>query len=87
VIPQTAVRPSERGFLAYIVEGDVARERELTLGLRTADGRVEVRSGVKPGEKLVIRGAEALQDGARVRVTASGEQTGSSPVAGSGATR
>jgi multidrug efflux pump subunit AcrA (membrane-fusion protein) len=85
VIPQTAVRPSERGFLAYVVEGDVARERELTLGLRTADGRVEVRSGVKPGEKLVIRGAEALQDGAKVRVTAGGERTGSSSFAGSGA--
>lgn len=69
VIPQVAVRPSERGFLAFVVEGGVARERELQLGLSTEDGRVEVRSGVKPGEKLVVRGAEALSDGAKVRVT------------------
>ena len=75
VIPQTAVRPSERGFLAYVVEGDVARERELTLGQRTADGRVEVRSGVKPGEQLVVRGGEALREGAKVRVTRSGPGT------------
>ena len=69
VIPQVAVRPSERGFLAFVVEGDVAREREVQLGLSTTDGRVEVKSGVKPGEKLVVRGAEALRDGAKVRVT------------------
>jgi len=68
VIPQIAVRPSEKGFLAFVVDGDTAHERVLTLGLRTADGRVEVRSGIKPGELLVVRGAEALREGAKVRV-------------------
>ncbi|WP_426752325.1 efflux RND transporter periplasmic adaptor subunit [Myxococcus sp. Y35] len=68
VIPQTAVRASERGFLAFVVEGDKARERILDLGMRTADGRVEVRDGVKPGETLVVRGGEALRDGVSVRV-------------------
>lgn len=68
VIPQTAIRPSERGFLAYVVDGDKAVERTLTLGLRTADGQVEVKSGLQPGEMLVIRGTEALTDGAAVRV-------------------
>ncbi len=81
VIPQIAVRPSERGFLAFVVEGDVAREREVQLGLATDDGRVEVKSGVKRGEKLVVRGAEALRDGAKVRVTGPG--AGPVPTAGS----
>lgn len=71
VIPQTAVRPSERGFLAYVVEGegDAARavERTVRLGLRTADGQVEVQAGLRAGERLVVRGAEALRDGAAVR--------------------
>jgi multidrug efflux system membrane fusion protein len=68
VVPLTAVRPSERGFIAYVVEKDTASERILTLGMRTADGQVEVLSGLKPGEILVIRGGEALRDGAPVRI-------------------
>ena len=69
VIPQTAIRPSERGFLAFVVENGEARQRVLTLGMRTADGQVEVRDGIRPGEILVVRGAEALRDGVKVRVT------------------
>jgi multidrug efflux system membrane fusion protein len=71
VVPQTAIRPSEKGFLAYVVEAGLARERVLDLGLRTADGRVEVRAGLAAGERLVVRGAEALSDG--VPVTVEGE--------------
>ena len=70
VIPVGAVRPSERGFLAYVVEGDKAVERILTLGMRSADGRVEVLSGLKGGESLVVRGSEALSNGASVRIGA-----------------
>ena len=68
VIPQIAVRPSERGFLAYVIDGDIAHQRVLTLGLRTEDGLVEVRSGLTAGEILVVRGAEPLREGASVRV-------------------
>jgi membrane fusion protein, multidrug efflux system len=67
VIPQTAIRPSEKGFLAFVVENGVAHERVLTLGMRTSDGRVEVRKGLSPGEMLVVRGAEPLRDGTTVR--------------------
>ncbi len=69
VIPQTAIRPSEKGFLAYTVIDGVAKQRVLTLGMRTADGQVEVKEGLRVGEMLVIRGAEALRDGAKVKVT------------------
>ena len=69
VIPQTAIRPSEKGFLAFTVNNGVAQQRVLTLGMRTADGQVEVKGGLQAGEMLVIRGAEALRDGAKVKVT------------------
>ncbi len=70
VIPVSAVRPSERGFLAFVVEGDKAVERILTLGMRSADGRVEVLSGLEGGESLVVRGSEALSNGVTVRIGA-----------------
>lgn len=79
VVPQTAIRPSEKGFLAYVVEGDVARERVLALGLRTSDGLIEAKSGLKVGEALVVRGAEALRDGAQVK------QVEAAPASGPGA--
>jgi RND family efflux transporter MFP subunit len=72
VIPQTAVRPSERGFLSFVVEDGKAKERILKLGMRTAEGLVEVKSGVRPGEMLVVRGAEALKDGTLVKVSPGG---------------
>ncbi|WP_437521673.1 efflux RND transporter periplasmic adaptor subunit [Sorangium sp. So ce726] len=76
VIPLTSVRPSERGFLAYVIDGTAARERVLSLGLRTPDGRVEVKSGLSVGELLVVRGAEALREGAQVRIAAPGSVPG-----------
>ncbi|MBL8744540.1 MAG: efflux RND transporter periplasmic adaptor subunit, partial [Myxococcales bacterium] len=66
---RAAVRPTERGFVAYVVQDNVAKERVLTLGLNTSDGWVEVREGLTAGEKLVLRGTEPLSDGAKVRVT------------------
>jgi multidrug efflux system membrane fusion protein len=69
-VPETAIRPSERGFIAFVVEGNVARERIVELGLRTPDGLVEVVKGLKLGERLVVRGGEALKEGAKVKVAA-----------------
>ena len=69
VIPRSATRATERGFVAYVVEGDVSHERVLQLGQNTSDGFVEVRDGLKPGDKLVLRGGEALAEGTGVTAT------------------
>ncbi len=68
LIPRLAARATDHGYVAYVVEGDVAKERSLTLGMSTKDGWVEVRSGLVAGDLLVVRGAEALTNGAKVRV-------------------
>jgi multidrug efflux system membrane fusion protein len=69
VVPRLAARATDHGYVTYVVEGDVAREKVVTLGMNTKDGWVEIRSGITAGDLLVVRGAEALSDGAKVRAT------------------
>jgi RND family efflux transporter MFP subunit len=57
-------REGDESFV-YVVSGDVARRRVVTLGEGT-DDQVEIRSGLKPGEPVVAEGSSALFDGARV---------------------
>jgi len=45
VVPESAVTASERGFVAYVVNGGRASARPVRTGLRTGDGLVEVVSG------------------------------------------
>ena len=69
IIPRSAARATDHGYVAYVIEHDVAQERPLTLGMSTKDGWVEVRNGLKAGELLVVRGAEPLSTGAKVHAT------------------
>jgi membrane fusion protein, multidrug efflux system len=68
MIPQAACRPSDRGFVAFIIDADTAHERVLQLGMHTSDGWVEVRDGLQVGDQIVTRGAEALAEGTKVQV-------------------
>lgn len=70
VVPERAVLASERGFVAYVVDGNTARVRPLKLGIRTGDGGVEILSGVAPGERVVVEGSDRLSDGMEVQVAA-----------------
>jgi hypothetical protein len=84
MIPQSAARPSDRGFVAFVVQGDTAHEKVLELGMHTADGWVEVHDGLEIGEQIVTRGVEALAEGTKVQVTpASPAGSASAPAASS----
>lgn len=72
-VPETAVRASEKGFLVYVIQDGKAHQRVIEIGLRTNDGRIEVKAGLEVGEEIVVRGAEALREGVDVKVVASGE--------------
>lgn len=71
MIPRSAARATDHGFVTYVVEDGVAQERVITLGMSTRDGWVEVRSGLDDGDVIVVRGAEALSPGAKVRAASS----------------
>ncbi|MCD6309869.1 MAG: efflux RND transporter periplasmic adaptor subunit [Candidatus Eremiobacteraeota bacterium] len=67
IIPLDAIIEKNGDKFAFIVNSDRVQERKLKLGTRI-NNNVQVKSGIKPGEKVVTIGAENLFDGARVQV-------------------
>ena len=67
LVPQAAVL--ERGQIrsVYVVEGDTARLRFVTLG-EERDHQREVFSGLTAGERIIVMPAPLLADGARVAI-------------------
>lgn len=82
LIPRTAARATDHGYIVYVVKGDVATERAVTLGMNTKDGWIEVRSGIVAGDQIVVHGAEALTTGAKVNVTTLASFTPTLPSSG-----
>lgn len=68
VVPRRAL--TERGGrrVVFVLRGQRVARQEVTLGLGD-DELVEVRGGVEPGERVVVRGLETLTDQMFVRVT------------------
>lgn len=72
LVPESAVVPRGGENFVFVVDEDgAARERRVELGAREL-GRVEIRSGVEAGERVVLAGQQRLRDGAPVRVVESG---------------
>lgn len=67
VIPREALIREMQSAHVFVVEGDTAKKRDVTLGLEES-GKVEVNSGLKPGENVIIAGQGALKDGSKVKV-------------------
>jgi multidrug efflux system membrane fusion protein len=72
IVPEGAIQASDRGFVAYVVEGDKARQRPVRIGLRTGTGIVEILSGVSAGELVVVEGSDRLADGVSVQPVRAG---------------
>jgi RND family efflux transporter MFP subunit len=70
IVPEGAVQASEQGFVTYVVEKGRAHLRPIEIGLRTGKGSVEILSGVKPQETVVIEGSDRLADGLEVKAVA-----------------
>lgn len=69
--PNTAVNPAavitRKGKrVVFLVKGDRVAEAPITLG-NTIGDMVEVRSGVKAGDKLALKPLEKLKDGTRIK--------------------
>ena len=66
LVPQQAVIPAIDGQKVFVLEQGKAKERRVTLGLRTA-AEVQILSGLNPGDTL-LTAVNQLKDGVSVRV-------------------
>jgi RND family efflux transporter MFP subunit len=66
-VPREAVQAGQSGSFVYVIEDGVARVRPVQLA-RFQEGREIVTSGLKGGENVVVDGALALTNGARVEI-------------------
>jgi multidrug efflux system membrane fusion protein len=64
MVPSSAIRPTDHGLVVYLAEEGKAVERRVITGASTADGSVEVVTGLTAGEVLVVTGGDALKPGA-----------------------
>lgn len=70
VIPSLSVQPTEKGNVVYTVDaGNIAHLKNVTLGMHTPEGGVEITQGLAAGDVLVVRGFEPLSEGAPVQIT------------------
>ncbi len=72
LLPESALFATEDGFVGWVVEDGKARKRVVRIGVQTADGRTEVKEGIRAGETVVIKGAGSLLDGVDVVVVEGG---------------
>jgi membrane fusion protein, multidrug efflux system len=70
IMPTAGVQRGVPGTFVYLVNADnTVSVRKIDLGVTDGD-RVEVRSGLQPGDKIVVDGADKLRDGAKINVRA-----------------
>ncbi len=62
VAPRTALLYEGDQPYVFVVVGNVASRRPVTVGLEQA-GTVQLTAGVRPGERVVVEGGPALSDG------------------------
>jgi multidrug efflux system membrane fusion protein len=66
VVPVTALRHGANGDFVYVLKSDhTVALRPVTRGQATVD-KVQIATGVQPGEQVITEGADRLKDGAKV---------------------
>lgn len=72
VVPAAAIQRASFGTFVYVIKPDgKATIRKVTLGV-TEGERVAVTEGVAPGERIVLEGVDALQEGVTVEIVGTG---------------
>jgi membrane fusion protein, multidrug efflux system len=69
LIPRAALLGEGKDAAVFIIDGSKVKRMNLSTGL-TADGKVEILSGLKEGDKVVTLGQNSVREGSQVQVIA-----------------
>lgn len=67
IVPVEAIIRKEREENLFVVEGNIARLRKIKTGLKNGK-MVEIISGLKEAEAVIVEGGYGLEDSVRVRI-------------------
>ena len=70
-MPREAVVRELQSTYVFVAKDGQAQKRSVTLGLEE-NGQIEAIDGITSGEQVIIAGQGALEDGARIELTAAG---------------
>jgi membrane fusion protein, multidrug efflux system len=67
VVPVSVIQHTSEGSMLYIADGNKAKSVIVTTG-RNANGRVEILSGLKSGDKVITKGYQELDNGKQITI-------------------
>jgi multidrug efflux pump subunit AcrA (membrane-fusion protein) len=67
LIPTSALTRKKDGIYVYVIEEEIARQKEVVLGI-IQDERVEILDGLSEKEEIIVLGNQELEDGLKVDV-------------------
>jgi len=78
-VPSEAVIVTPKGSrVAYVVEDGKALQRKIKTGIE-GGGKVQIVSGIKPGDNIVVAGNEKLKDGMEIRLAGAEKKGAETP--------
>ena len=73
-VPFYAIIPRENGYVVMVENEGKAHSKAVELGV--IGNRVQVLSGLEPGDRLIVSGQRELADGQNIRVVSSDDESG-----------
>ena len=69
LVPRAAVVREAEETAVFVANGDKAERKVVTIGLED-DEHVEIKSGIKAGDQVIVKGQAGLPDGATITTAA-----------------
>jgi hypothetical protein len=69
LVPEDALSYAFGVYKAFLIQDKVVKETEVKVGDRTADGMIEIISGLKAGDTIALAAkGQTLTDGAAIQI-------------------